>query len=305
LFESRLGELAALGTAFCWTITALSFEAAGRRVGSLAVNLLRLVIGFCGIAIWNAVARGQPLPAGFPLDAWLWLAASGVIGFALGDLFLFRAFVMIGSRISMLVMASVPPLTALIGWTVLAEGLTPLHLLGMGLTVGGICVVVLERPARSRNESPETPEARPRRPIAGILLAFGGALGQAVGLVLGKIGLADRDPFAATQIRILAGTFGFVVLFTALDRWQRVGAALRNGPAMRLITLGATFGPFLGVSLSLLAVQHTETGIASTIMSIVPVLIIPPAVLLFRERVTAREVLGAVVAVAGVAVMFR
>ena len=70
MFESRLGELAALGTAFCWTITALSFESAGRRVGSLAVNLLRLLVGFGGIAIWNAVARGQPLPAGFPLDAW-------------------------------------------------------------------------------------------------------------------------------------------------------------------------------------------------------------------------------------------
>jgi drug/metabolite transporter (DMT)-like permease len=222
------------------------------------------------------------------------------VGFLLGDLFLFRAFVIIGSRISMLIMAAVPPITAVLGWMLLGERLTVTNIVGMGLTMAGISWVVLERGRGG------TGGAVPRssRRLTGILLAFGGAFGQAVGLVLSKYGMGDYDAFAATQIRIIAGTVGFALLFFIRPTWHRVGTALRDGAAMRRITLGAIFGPFLGVSFSLLAVQYTESGVAATIMSIVPVLIIVPAIVVFKERPTPREVVGAVVAVVGVAVMF-
>jgi drug/metabolite transporter (DMT)-like permease len=320
--ESRLGELAALGTAACWTITAMSFESAGRRVGSLSVNLIRLVFGLALLTVWSAIFRGRVFPFDFPLESWRWLVLSGIVGFAVGDLLLFRAFVVVGSRISMLIMSSVPPITALVGLAALGEILSAMQVFGMVLTVAGIALVVLERPARNGPPGVATgspvvagspadptgaalPAERPRgRATSGVLLAFGGAAGQAVGLVLAKKGMGDLDPFAATQIRVLAGTVGFVAIFTATRRWARFSAAWRHGSAMKRIFTGAFFGPFLGVSLSLLAVQRTSTGAASTIMAIVPVLIIPPAVILFRERVTVREVLGAVIAVAGVSVMF-
>ncbi len=303
MFESRVGELAALGTAFCWTITAMSFQSAGRRVGSLSVNLIRLLIGFAFLSLWTGVMRGRAFPTDFPASAWLWLSMSGIVGFALGDLFLFRAFVVVGARISVLVMSAAPPLTALIGWAVLGEVLTRLELIGMTLTVGGIALVVFERPAGERGNG-DSGSAVSGRAWTGVLLAFGGAAGQALGLVLGKMGMGALDPFAATQVRVLAGIVGFAAIFTVARRWGRIGVALRHGAAMRRITIGSFFGPFLGVSLSLLAVQRTSTGVASTIMAIVPVLIIPPAVFLFRERVTFREVVGALVAVGGVAVMF-
>lgn len=298
--ETHLGEIAALATAACWTVTAMAFESAGKRVGSLPVNLLRLLMAILLLSGFTMVTRGLPLPFDASAHAWFWLSVSGIVGFLLGDLFLFRAFVVIGSRISMLIMAAVPPITAVLGWLLMGETLTATNLVGMGLTMAGISWVVLER------GKGESDAARPRqpRPLAGIMLAFGGAFGQAVGLVLSKYGMGDYDAFAATQIRIIAGTAGFILLFFIRPTWHRVGAALRDGAAMGRITLGAVFGPFLGVSLSLLAVQHTEAGVAATIMSIVPILIIVPAVLVFKERPTFREVAGAVVAVAGVAVMF-
>lgn len=201
----------------------------------------------------------------------------------------------------MLIMAAVPPITALLGWMLMGELLTTTNLVGMGLTMAGIIWVVLER-GRGEKDAAGAPAGS--RPLAGILLAFGGAFGQAVGLVLSKYGMGDYDAFAATQIRIIAGAIGFILLFFIRPTWHRVGAALRDGTAMRRITLSAIFGPFLGVSFSLLAVQYTESGVAATIMSIVPVLIIVPAILVFKERPTKREVVGALVAVAGVAVMF-
>jgi drug/metabolite transporter (DMT)-like permease len=220
-----------------------------------------------------------------------------VIGFAVGDLCLFQAFVVVGARLSMLLMALVPPFTAIIGWIWLGEGLAPLDLLGMGLTVGGVAWVVLER-KRSRDGS----SARP--PVSGILLGLGGALGQAVGLVLSKHGMGDYDPFAATQIRVMAGVVSFAAIFCVIRLWPRVVESLRDRGAMARTSLGAIFGPFLGVSLSLTAVKFTEAGVAATIMSIVPVLIIVPSALIFKERVSLRAVLGAALAVSGVAVLF-
>jgi drug/metabolite transporter (DMT)-like permease len=136
------------------------------------------------------------------------------------------------------------------------------------------------------------------------LFAFGGVLGQAAGLVLSKYGMGSYNAFAATQIRVIAGIFGFGVILFVFKRWPRIRSAFHNRKAMTRITVGSFFGPFLGVSFSLLAVQYIATGAASTIMSIVPVLIIPPAVILLKEKVTFKEVIGAVIAVTGVVLFF-
>jgi drug/metabolite transporter (DMT)-like permease len=295
--HSHIGEFAALAVAVFWTITALSFESASRKVGSLPVNWIRLVLGFCFLSLFTLFYRGRLFPTDAPPRAWIWLTLSGMVGFVMGDLFLFRAFVLIGSRIAMLMMALAPPMTVLLGWVMLKERLGAPALAGMALTLAGIALVVIERPT---GEKP----IQFAHPVRGVLLAFGGAVGQASGLVLSKIGMGDYSPFASTQIRILAGITGFAVILTLRKSWSRTGAALRHSKAMTHLSAGAFFGPFLGVSFSLFAVQHTAAGIAATIMATVPVLIIPPAVLFFREKVTLKEVLGALLAVAGIALLF-
>ena len=291
------GELAALGTACCWTLTAIVFESAGRRVGSLPVNLLRLVIALGFLAAFGAIVRGMPLPTDATPQAWAWLSVSGVIGFTVGDLCYFRALVVLGARVSILLMALVPPFTALIGWTILGERLSALDWLGMALTVGGVVWVTLER-------RPAAGGGNARISASGLLLGLGAALGQAAGLILSKHGMGSYDAFAATEIRVLAGAAGFCLVFTVLGWWSRVGAALRDGVAMKRIGVGAFFGPFIGVSLSLFAVQHAPAGVAATIIEIQPVLILVPAALIFHERITLRAVGGAILAVGGAALLF-
>jgi drug/metabolite transporter (DMT)-like permease len=334
------GELAALGTALCWTITALSFEVAGKRIGSLVVNLLRLLIAIALLAAWGALRRGLPWPTDASLDAWLWLSASGVIGFAVGDLCLFRAFVVIGSRLSMLLMSLVPPLTALSGWILLGERLAGRDWLGMALTVGGVAWAVLERPEGSTDPGTDPgiapgidpgadsgvdpgsavgsePTSDPVSPLpisggdsqgrsfgVGVLLGLGGALGQAGGLVLSKRGMGAYDAFAATQIRVLAGSVSFILLFTVIGWWGQVRAAFTDRRGLTFTGIGAFFGPFLGVSLSLLAVQATMAGVAATIMSLTPVLIIPVSFVLQRQPVSLRALVAALVAVGGSALLF-
>jgi drug/metabolite transporter (DMT)-like permease len=297
------GEFAALLTAVFWTITALAFEAASRRIGSMVVNLLRLVVGFCFLSVFAWFYRGQLLPVDAPAHAWLYLSVSGLIGFVFGDLCLFQAFVVIGARVSMLLMALAPPMTALIGWIVLGETLSWKSWTGMILTIAGIALVVLKRHT-GEDETGSFSKVRFNYPIWGILLGLGGAVGQAAGLVLSKVGMAGYDTFASTQIRVIAGVIGFAALFTFLGSWKSLRQALGQRKPMLQLSVGAFFGPFLGVSFSLLAIKYSDTGIASTIMSIVPVLIIPPSMLIYKEKVTLKEAGGALLAVAGVAMFF-
>lgn len=295
--NNHQGEFAALLTAFFWTVTSLSFESASHKIGSVAVNILRLVIGLLFISVYTLIRRGLILPIDASLENWLWLSLSGLIGFVFGDLFLFKSYTMIGSRFSMLIMTLVPPITAFFSFIILGERLTLYHYIGMTMTFSGIAMAIFSRSAKGEKLSLKL---SPK----GILYAFGGAVGQALGLVLSKFGLKDYDPFAATQIRIIAGIIGYTMLVTIMVRWANVIKATSNKEGMLLTSLGAFFGPFLGVSFSLIAVKYTEAGIASTIMALVPVFIILPAVVLFKQKVTLPELLGAIVSVAGVALFF-
>ncbi len=301
--ENHFGEIAGVLTAVFWTVTSMAFESAGKKVGSLAVNLIRLVIAFFFIGFYSLIARGFFFPTDATLFQWKWLAISGLVGFVIGDLLLFQAFVVVGARISMLMMALAPPFTAFISWLILGETLSLMNWLGMAVTLTGIVLVILKREKIEKNGT-VVKKLQSSYSVQGILLALGGALGQATGLVLSKKGMGDYDAFSASQIRVLTGIAGFSLLFIFMKRWPRVWAALKHKSAMKRITLGAFFGPFLGVSFSLLSVQHTEAGVAATLMAIVPVLIIPPSILLFKEKVNWKEILGAIITVAGVALFF-
>ena len=141
MIQLYLGEIAALLTAVCWTVTAMAFESAGKRVGALSLNLIRLLIGLLFLSVFNLFYNHAFFPQATGYQ-WFWLVASGLVGFVLGDLFLFRAFIMIGARVSMLIMSLVPPITALIGWITLGEVLTSIEFLGMAITISGIMLVM-------------------------------------------------------------------------------------------------------------------------------------------------------------------
>jgi len=300
-FQSHFGEIAALTTAFFWTTTALAFESASKKIGSLVVNFLRLFFAFLIFCIYTYFSRGKFFPIDASLHTWFWLGLSAVFGFLFGDLLLFKAFTVIGARISMLIMSLVPPIAAFAGWLILGETMSLQNLFGMTLTLVGIAIVVL---TRKTDEETDVKKFTFSYSVKGLLFALCGAFGQAIGMVLSKLGMGHYDAFAASQIRVLVGAVGFGIIFTVLRRWNEVFESFKNAKAMRRLSVGTFFGPFLGVAFSLLAVQNTSAGIASTLMSIVPILIIAPSVVLFKEKVTVKEILGAFISVIGVVLFF-
>ena len=292
MFKSHIGEFAGLGVSVCWTMSALFFEKAGHKIGSLSVNFIRLLfaIGFLGIT--TLVSRGIFFPTDASGYQWLWLGISGFIGFFLGDMLLFQSYMVIGSRTAALIMSLAPMLTAIIGWFFLDEILSPKSIIAIIVSITGIIVAISNR------------KMKLNIPFKGFLLAFGGALGQAVGLILSKKGMGHYDPVSATQIRAIFGLISFGILITVLRRWPRIQQAFTHTTAMKSVTVGAIFGPFIGVALGLFAIQQTKTGIASTLMALVPIFIIVPSSIMFKEKIKPQQVIGAVISIAGASLFF-
>lgn len=289
---THIGEIAGLGVSMCWTMSALFFEKAGNRIGSLSVNFIRLFQAILFLGIATLFTKGLLIPSDATAYQWFWLGLSGFIGFYLGDMVLFKSYLIIGSRTAALIMSFAPMLTALIGWFFLNEKLNALEITAIFVSVSGIVIAISNR------------KMKLNIPLKGLLLAFGGALGQAVGIILSKKGIGDYDPLAATQIRAMFGIASFGVMITVLRRWPKIAEAFKDKQGMSAVTVGSIFGPFLGVALALFSIQHTNTGIASTLMALVPIFIIWPSAIMFGEKIKVQQIIGAIISIAGVSLFF-
>ena len=293
-----IGELAGLATSVAFSFGSTFFTLGGRRVGSVVLNRVRLLFAVAFLSLTHWFFIGIPFPLHAEPDRWLWLGLSGIVGLVIGDFFLFQAFVWIGPRLSMLIMSLAPVIAAFQAWVFLGETISPRQMGGILLTVTGVAWVVM-----GRNPSNQGKDKNYGR---GILYGLGGAIGQASGLVLAKNGLAGEfSPISANLIRMLTAA---VVLWLITFIQKDVKTTLQKiagDPRGALFTLmGAFAGPFLGVSFSMLAIQNTEVGIASTLMALPPVFLLPISYVVFKERYSWGAVIGTLLAIAGVAIIF-
>ena len=295
-----LGELAALGTSLFFSIGPTFFTLAGRLVGSVVVNRTRLLLATAILVGLHWLFYGELLPLGADLERWWWLGLSGVIGLTLGDAALFQAFVQLGARLTMLVFSTSPVLSAVMAWLFLGETLGGLELVGIGVTIAGVLWVV------SENQNGDEEEGKRRLFLSGLFFAFLGAIGQASGLVTAKLGLYGDFPALSGQVmRMLAASVAIWIIPLLRGQVRETIAAFREQPlAARYILLAVFFGPVVGVYLSLVAVQFAPVGIASTLMALPPIFLIPIDYYFFGERISWRAVVGTVVALVGVGILF-
>ena len=300
-----LGELISIGVAFSWTATALLSEFGSKRLGNLTLNVLRMALALIFSLVLFGVVTGNPLPVGVSGEACGWMLLSGLVGYVIGDFCLFQCYIIIGSRYGQLFMTLAPLSAALMAWVTLGQQMTAMSIVAMLVTLAGISISVLGRG--------EHHKVSLKLPVDGVLYAIGAAVCQGVGLVLSKIGMAHYDtaqtaewliPFSANFFRCIAGIVGFLLLHYFREGMAPLREALHDRKGMAVATATTIFGPFVGVGFSLMAVQYTSAGIASTLMALTPIIIILPSWWLFRQPITWKAVLGAVISVVGVSLFF-
>ena len=307
-----LGEIISLIVAVSWTTGAIFADVASHRIGSINLNIIRMVFALLFLAAILFAFTGSPVPLHTDGKTWFWFALSGVVGFVFGDLCLFNAYVRIGSLYGQLLMTLAPPFAGIAGFLMLGEKLAPTSLLAMVVTLSGIGITILSKDSDSR-----LPVLK--LPLSGVLYGIGAGVGQGVGLVLSKIGMEHYTaampsdaasgvlsamPFAGTFIRVVTGVIGFSVIILLMRKAGGLKRAVKDRTSMVCCLVTTLLGPVIGVSLSLKAVQYTSAGIASTLMGLTPVLILIPYSIYAKQRITLREVAGTFITVAGVALFF-
>lgn len=298
-----LGQFAALLTSCLWTFNSILFAKAGKKIGSLSVNAIRIVFAVAFLAITHILVFGQVLPL-LENEQFLWIGLSGIIGLGVGDFALFAAFVIIGPRLSVLIMATSPIYAAVLGYFILGETLSFLSIFGIAITIFGVCSVILVT-----KEHQQWPTTSKKASMYGSILGFVGAAGQGTGVVLAKKGILFQsdmavNPISAALIRMITAAIFIWVCVAISGKLPKIRKAIKDVTAIKFTIGGAFIGPFLGVTLSMVAVTYANVGVAQTLMSLMPIIIIPVMWISYKEKTSIRGILGAIIAIFGVAILF-
>lgn len=290
-----LGELAALGAALLWSVNAVVLTTATNRVGSFAVNIGRLFFSSIFLILTIPLLSGS---FDLSLMQYILLIISGIIGLIIGDTAMLKSYEEIGPRLGMLMMASVPPMSAILAFFFLGEILSVIAITGIALTVIGIGIVIIQK--KSQGE-------KYHFTMKGIIYGLVSSAGQAVGLIIAKEAfiIGDLNELVAAFIRIFFSLVLLILLGRLTGRAKNPVRVFREDKiALKNTIWGAILGPYLGITASLIAINYAKVGIASTLMATVPVLMLPISKFYYKEQLTPASIFGALIAVIGVTIIF-
>jgi drug/metabolite transporter (DMT)-like permease len=289
-----VGKAAALGAAVLWAITVTVLTFAARRIGAQVVNAARLALAAILLVLLHSIFLGTPWPTGVSLSGTAWLLLSGLLGFAMADGLGLESFVEIGPHLGMLVQTLAPILSATLAWGLLGQNLSWSKGGAILVTLAGIALVVAG------------PDPRPtgRSRTWGLLLALGAAVGQSLGQFTALKGMAGGvGPFPALVMRVGAGAVGSMV-YLVLRGNPRLSNAWGDRRILTQMLTGTALGPIVGGFLAMYAIAHAPLGPTSTLLSTVPIFLLPLSWIFFHEPITLRAVLGTLLTVGGTAGLF-
>ena len=295
-----MGEIAAVLTALSWGFTSIFISKASKAAGSKNVNRTRIALSTIFLISVHLILQGELLPFNASPERWFWLGISGIVGLIIGDGFLFQCYVMIGPRLGMMIMASVPIISTFFAWIFLGETLSIIKILGIVICIIGIAIVIFEQ--YNGNDTKKNRKSF----ILGILAGFGGALGQAIGLILAKQGLfGDFPSISGVVIRMFVSSIViWIIAIIKNEASNTIKQTLTHWNVTKPIIAGTITGPFIGVWLSMVAIQSTYVGIASTLMALTPIFMLPLSRWLYKEKISLTAILGTVISIIGITIIF-
>lgn len=296
-----MGELASIGSAAAWAIASILFARLSGRFDPLVVNAGKCILGLACFGI-VVLFRGTWVEILSLSASTVWiLALSAVIGLALGDTAFFRSLALLGARRALLMTSLVPPLTALLGVVFLHEPLTLGLCLGMACTIGGVSWVISERTAE-RDDSGAGLSLSALR--AGVFWGVLAQLAQAIGAIMTKLSADGVSALAVSVVRLSFGVLALIVLIVVTGRTRKMASLWTERDARARLLVATFLGTFVGIWLMTIGFLRAPVGVAATLQSLSPIFVLPMAALLLKERISPRAIAGAMVAIAGIALLF-
>lgn len=292
-----IGELLSFFTALSWTISSLVFEYVAKKIHPQVVNFIRVLLGTIMLGIVCLFTkRNLFFPTDVPINDLGILLLSGFIGMFLGDFFLFKAYVKVGARVTMLIMTLSPIIIALIDFLFLGVTISLFKITAIFITCFGVFLVI---------STPKKPQKKITFNFSkvGLIYAFLATLGQSLGVILTKLGSSSYDSLATTQIRLISAIFGFGLLIIFQKKGRELVSATKNIKNLFFIFCGTVTSIF-GIASLVEAFKHSNASIAATISSISPILIIPISIIFFKEKIKKYEIIGGFISIIGISFFF-
>lgn len=292
-----IGEISALTAALLWSNASIVFTTATIKLGPIQLNVDRMALATILLAITILIWGLSYSVTSYQL---LMLTLSGIVGLVVGDSFLFKSFSAIGPRMTMLIYSVNPAIAGILAFFVLGEVMSTFAIIGILITLSGIFIVIIDR-------KPSTGNRQFHMTAKGLMYALLGAAGQGIGLILAKMAYSDGDihSITATFVRIASSVVFLLPAAIFIGRYKNpVKLYSKDNKTFGLVALGSVIGPYLGITLSFVALTNTQVGIAATLMSTVPIMILPVTYVFYKEKINARALIGASVSVIGVAMLF-
>ncbi len=291
-------DFLALGAATCWAASAVISAEPAKHLGAIAFVRWRMF--FVALLLWSiAVFASRFLPLG--MDTWGLMALSGLVGIFLGDTTLFAAMNRLGPRRSGVLFATHALFTALLGYLFLNERLGAQVYLGAAITVAGVMVAV----AWGQHKSAAYPWDSSPNTLSGIALALTAAFAQALGALIAKPAMdlsGGFDPVLASAVRVTTALLALVLVGFISPRFGRA----QQPPTRHVLfqtAVSGWVGMGLGVGLLLWSLREGPVGSAGVLSALSPVIILPLLWLKFGRAPASGAWIGAILAIAGVALV--
>lgn len=284
------GDLYAISAGFVWSFCVILMRISGFQIQPVALTIFKSGMAVIFFALALPLLK-EDFVQDLPPDAYFRLIASGVLGITIADTMFVAALSRLGASLQALADCIYSPAMVGVGFLMFAEVLGPWELVGGSLVVAGVAVGMRM-----------TAEVRSRRDlILGVILAGGAHVIMAIGILMVRDLIREGSP----SIVWISG-FRFFVATIALS-----GLALLRMPA-REVFMGFTrrdtwkttipmsfLGPFLATMLWTAGFKHIAAGRAAIYNQLSTVFILVLAVLILKERMTKRKLIGIALAVSG------
>lgn len=291
-------ELAALGAALCWTFAALLAGDLSKQLGGITFNRLRNVGVFFVLLIivtlagWWGTFRVADLGI---------ILASGLVGVAIGDSFLFSTMQRLGPRRAHILYACNAPITVIFGIIFLGEQLNVTEIVGIILVFAGVVAAIRWGRPKTLDKSLHAWEKTQGTLMIGVLLGIGAALGQACGALLIKPVLdSGAHPMMVSTLRVGVSAL-FLTTMLAVRSWEPRQSI--SGKQRILAGFNGVLAIGIGMSLLLYAFSIGDVGIASILSTTQAVMMLPIIWMKTHQRPAFGAWLGAILVILGVAIM--
>ena len=284
-----IGEILSLSAALFWAIGVIFFKLAGERMPPLALNLFKNCVALVLLPITMLIASEAFVPE-VPLEWWLLMAGSGVIGIAVADTMFFFSLEKLGAGLTAIIDTTYTPLMLAMSFFFLSEDMAPKSLAGAVLIMSALLVGSAARPEKGKTR---------RDIVIGIIVGTLGILLMAIGIVMIKGILAHVPILWATTVRIGAATVVLIPIVVFHPQRRILFKSVLSSKTWTRAFPAALFGTYLAMIVWIGGMKYIDVHRAALLNQLSAIFIFAFAVIFLKEPLTRRRLIAISLAAVG------